>query len=126
MPRSPQAEPTYTVFYPLRRRERTAAVLRRLPLSLLTPPAAFLYKIVSERLRRTRLRARGRSWGGVTVVSIGNLEIGGNGKTPFAIHLVGELAERGFRPVYVSRGFKSEAEKMGLVTLRVPNGVNLE
>jgi tetraacyldisaccharide 4'-kinase len=59
----------------------------------------------------------------VTIVSVGNLEVGGNGKTPFAMHLVDRLAVDGFRPVYVSRGFKSEAERIAPATVWVPAGV---
>jgi tetraacyldisaccharide 4'-kinase len=48
---------------------------------------------------------------------VGNIEVGGNGKTPFAAYLLDRLGERGHRPVYVSRGFKSEAERIGPITV---------
>lgn len=39
------------------------------------------------------------------VVSIGNLTVGGNGKTPLCLYLVRELRARGLRPVILSRGY---------------------
>ncbi len=39
------------------------------------------------------------------VVSIGNVTVGGTGKTPFAIFLAGILKNRGFRPCVLSRGY---------------------
>ncbi len=47
------------------------------------------------------------------IVSIGNIEWGGGGKTPCAIAICEALAGRGFRPAVVTRGYKSEAERNG-------------
>jgi tetraacyldisaccharide 4'-kinase len=41
----------------------------------------------------------------VPVVSIGNLSVGGTGKTPFTAWLAGELASRGSHPSIVLRGY---------------------
>jgi tetraacyldisaccharide 4'-kinase len=41
----------------------------------------------------------------IPVVSIGNISVGGTGKTPFAAWLAGELARRGARPAVVLRGY---------------------
>jgi tetraacyldisaccharide 4'-kinase len=39
------------------------------------------------------------------VVSVGNLTVGGTGKTPLVIALAGRLRDDGFRPVVLSRGY---------------------
>jgi tetraacyldisaccharide 4'-kinase len=41
----------------------------------------------------------------IPVISIGNVTVGGNGKTPLALYLAAELAARGWRPVILSRGY---------------------
>jgi tetraacyldisaccharide 4'-kinase len=61
----------------------------------------------------------------VTVISVGNIEIGGNGKTPFAAYILEQLSERGQRPAYVSRGFKSEAEATRPITVVAPIDVTM-
>ena len=40
------------------------------------------------------------------VVSVGNLSLGGTGKTPFAVWLCGELKQRGWRPGVLLRGYR--------------------
>lgn len=51
------------------------------------------------------LRLRRGARIGVPVVSIGNLSVGGTGKTPTALWLGRALAERGYRIALVSRGY---------------------
>jgi tetraacyldisaccharide 4'-kinase len=48
-----------------------------------------------------------------TVISVGNITAGGTGKTPMTLHLAGKVHEMGYRPVVISRGYRSGAEKSG-------------
>ena len=47
------------------------------------------------------------------VISIGNITVGGVGKTPMTIFLAEMLHRIGFKPVVLSRGYKGRAEKYG-------------
>jgi tetraacyldisaccharide 4'-kinase len=51
------------------------------------------------------------------IVSVGNLEVGGSGKTPLCLHLLERAIQAGKRAAYVSRGFGSEAERGPLITV---------
>lgn len=44
------------------------------------------------------------------VVSVGNLTLGGTGKTPFVILLAGMILRRGYRTAVLSRGYKGKYE----------------
>ncbi|MBI5892133.1 MAG: tetraacyldisaccharide 4'-kinase [Deltaproteobacteria bacterium] len=50
------------------------------------------------------------------VVSIGNITVGGSGKTPMAIYLAGELAKKGKKVVVLSRGYKSKNKDIDIVS----------
>ena len=54
---------------------------------------------------------------GIPVVAIGNLTVGGSGKTPLAIHVAELLKARGWSPAIVSRGYGG--------TARAPRAVSL-
>ncbi len=62
-----------------------------------------------------RLLPRARA--GIPVVAIGNLTVGGSGKTPLAIHVAELLKARGWSPAIVSRGYGG--------TVRAPRAVSL-
>jgi len=69
-----------------------------------TVPAAALY--ASALAIRSALWRLIRKRPGLPTISVGNLTVGGSGKTPFTIFLAQKLAERGARVGIVSRGYR--------------------
>src|SRR5438552_18517646 len=63
-------------------------------------PLAMLYGAAAQ----MRLRQRGRR-AAAPVICIGNLTVGGAGKTPTALAVVRMLAAEGERPAFLSRGY---------------------
>lgn len=76
------------------------------PLAALLWPASLLFRLVVT-FRRMLFRAG--VWRvhrvAAPVVVVGNVTVGGGGKTPLAVALAGALAAHGFRPGFVSRGY---------------------
>ena len=72
-------------------------------------PLSLAYGIVSWLLK---LFKRPKSYG-IKVISIGNLTVGGSGKTPFAIALINHLESKGFKNIYyISRGFGRKSNSL--------------
>ncbi|MFP6662960.1 MAG: tetraacyldisaccharide 4'-kinase [Deltaproteobacteria bacterium] len=85
---------------------------RRGPLRVALTPAAWLFRL-GVALRRAAYRVglvRPRA-PGVPVLSIGNLTVGGTGKTPFALWLTQRLVAAGWRPALVTRGYSGALAK---------------
>ena len=84
-------------------------------------PLAALYAWIAKR-RRNRFRSgKTRSWQApVPVVVVGNITVGGTGKTPLVIWLVGWLRDRGVRAGVVSRGYGGRAAYPLQVTAATP------
>ena len=51
----------------------------------------------------------------VPVLVVGNISVGGNGKTPIVVSLVRLLQQRGYRPAILTRGYKSDLGKTCLL-----------
>ena len=66
---------------------------------LLSPLAALYGAVAARRMRRTGHRARAK------VVCIGNLTVGGAGKTPTAIAAAQALRDIGAKPAFLTRGY---------------------
>lgn len=76
---------------------------------LLLLPAAKLFEIAA--MRRAHAYDRGDRpaiESAIPVVSVGNLTVGGTGKTPFAAMLVGMLRQMGRAPAIVMRGYGAD------------------
>jgi tetraacyldisaccharide 4'-kinase len=97
---------------------------RDIPLRILLMPAAGFFRLgVAVRHVYWRLFQRKA---GVPIVSVGNLTVGGNSKTPFTLFLAIRLERMGYRVAIVSRGYArtKRAAKATLVAsggeLKVP------
>jgi len=77
---------------------------------LLRPLAAVFGGVAALRRAAYRLGLRGRQRLPVPVVVVGNLTVGGSGKTPLVEYLVGALTRAGWSPGIVSRGYRREAK----------------
>lgn len=79
-------------------------------------PLSWLYGLITLTLRFCYKKGWKKSWRSpVPVVIVGNLTVGGNGKTPVVIWLVEQLQQRGLRVGVVSRGYGGKAESYPLV-----------
>jgi tetraacyldisaccharide 4'-kinase len=105
----------YAVRYPRGRRALVTGLQRRLRPALI--PASWLYAAIGDTARRLRSLERRPSPPDVTVISVGNLEAGGSGKTPLCIHLLERAVAEGKPAAYVSRGYGARAERFDGVTI---------
>ncbi|MFM5337156.1 tetraacyldisaccharide 4'-kinase [Aeromonas enteropelogenes] len=73
-------------------------------------PFALLFAIISGARRYAYRRGWRKAYrAGVPVIVVGNISVGGNGKTPVVIWLVEQLQARGYKPGVVSRGYGGKA-----------------
>ena len=76
------------------------------PLQVLLRPLAMLFGVVSRLRRRAyQLGLLKQQRVSVPVIIVGNISVGGVGKTPVVIDLVQRLKAEGWRPGVVSRGY---------------------
>ena len=76
----------------------------------LGPLSAFYYTILSGRNLLFRLGLKKVNRLPSKVISIGNLTLGGTGKTPATIAIAMEALKRGLRPCILTRGYKGKAK----------------
>lgn len=86
-----------------------------MPAFLLLPLAALFALLSGLRRRLFRLGALRTERLPVPVVIVGNIAVGGSGKTPVVDWLVEILRAAGFRPGVVSRGYGGRVETVALV-----------
>ena len=69
-------------------------------------PFSLLFSYLTSRRRRKFLKNKIKSFSSnLPVIVVGNLTIGGTGKTPLVKYIATELIKRGFKPGIVSRGY---------------------
>ncbi|MDC0598568.1 tetraacyldisaccharide 4'-kinase [Gammaproteobacteria bacterium] len=78
---------------------------------VLLKPLSFIFRIVSEYRRRQFSKGRKKQYqADIPVIVVGNISVGGTGKTPLVIYLVEQLKKAGYSPGVVSRGYRSKAK----------------
>jgi tetraacyldisaccharide 4'-kinase len=84
--------------------------------AVLLAPLAILYGMVTSLRRRAYELGLLRAYGvGCPVIIVGNLTVGGTGKTPLVAWLAQQLQAHGYRVGIVSRGYGSRAKSARLV-----------
>lgn len=79
-------------------------------------PLSWLFSAISGMRRRylqSRYQCQSQSFA-APVIIVGNISVGGSGKTPLIVALVKALKQRGFKPGVVSRGYAGKARSYPL------------
>jgi len=85
-------------------------------LYLLLLPLSWLYGLATWLIRLSYLQGWRTSWRSpIPIVVVGNLTVGGNGKTPVVIWLVEQLQKRGLRIGVVTRGYGGKSANYPLI-----------
>ncbi|WP_107853036.1 tetraacyldisaccharide 4'-kinase [Oceanimonas marisflavi] len=89
---------------------------RNAPWLWLLWPLSLLFRLISGLRRRLfKLGVKQSYRAPVPVVVVGNLTVGGNGKTPVVVWLVNWLRKQGYHPGVISRGYGGNSEHYPLV-----------
>lgn len=72
-------------------------------------PLALLFYCVSQ-IRRWYIQRQSPQALGVPVIVVGNISVGGTGKTPVIVSVVEFLQQQGFKPAVVSRGYGGKVQ----------------
>ena len=86
------------------------------PFSLLMQLISIVRRYAYQRTWITSYRSR------LPVVIVGNISVGGNGKTPFVISLCEILIREGYKPGVISRGYGAKAETYPLLVVDTTTG----
>ena len=82
------------------------------PVSLMLWPVSLLFCFLVEiRVRLYKFQILKSTKLPVPVIIVGNISLGGNGKTPFVASFIKLLKQRGYQPAILTRGYKSDHER---------------
>ncbi len=80
-------------------------------------PFSLLFSYLTSRRRRKYIKNKEISYkSDIPIIVVGNLTIGGTGKTPLVKYIANELANKGYRPGIVSRGYGGKFKETLQVT----------
>ena len=69
-------------------------------------PLTFVFSVFSKARRNSYIKNPKKVWDSPKpIIVVGNISMGGTGKTPLVKFIANELAKRGFKPGLVSRGY---------------------
>ena len=86
-------------------------------------PFSLLFSYLTSRRRRKFLKDKSESYKSNTpIIVVGNLTIGGTGKTPLVKYIATELIKRGYKPGIVSRGYGGKFKE----TLKVDENTSVK
>jgi tetraacyldisaccharide 4'-kinase len=89
---------------------------------ILYPIALLFYGIAACRRFMFKIGLLKSSKNKLPVIVVGNISVGGNGKTPFVIWLCELLVKQGYRPGIISRGYGGKSEIYPLLLDKETNG----
>ncbi len=73
-------------------------------------PASAIFSLLSSIRRRLYISGRKKTYrASVPLIVVGNITVGGTGKTPLIVYLARQLMLAGYRPGIISRGYGSKA-----------------
>ncbi|MDX8388506.1 MAG: tetraacyldisaccharide 4'-kinase, partial [Ghiorsea sp.] len=75
---------------------------------------SYIYFVLSKFDQKSRLNRAVQP--SIPMISVGNITVGGSGKTPFVVWLASELKNRGMNPVLLSRGDGANNQSSHLVS----------
>ena len=73
-------------------------------------PLTLLYCLISY-LRRWKQECQRPQTNDIPVIVVGNITVGGTGKTPLVIYIIEQLQQAGYSPAIISRGYKGQAKE---------------
>ena len=80
-------------------------------------PFSLLFSYLTSRRRRRYIKNKEISYkSDIPIIVVGNLTIGGTGKTPLVKYIANELANKGYKPGIVSRGYGGKFKETLQVT----------
>jgi ATP-binding cassette, subfamily B, bacterial MsbA len=84
-------------------------------------PFSLIFSYITNRRRRKFIKSKKLGYKtSIPIIIVGNLTIGGTGKTPLVAYIASELAKRGYKPGLVSRGYGGKFRETLHVTADTP------